>query len=163
MASDANTHMIADRGTQMVVLWDLGPQKPVAPKRPTAPKGKDGDPEFDLAKVEFQEELEAYQVALKAHQKAKTEYAGWLENVGGPIEQTKWSVDAADALARDPKRYCISASTRGHSNLPNRGLPEGVKPGKGHLEEQRRIAAGESDLEQLKKRDPVFGEQELRA
>ena len=32
-----------------VVLWDIGPSKPVAPKRsPEVPKGKEGDPEHDL-------------------------------------------------------------------------------------------------------------------
>ena len=163
MAIDANTHMIEDRGTQMVVLWDLGPEKPVAPKRPAAPKGKEGEPEYDLAKVEFQEQLDDYQAALKAYSKAKADYADWLKRVGGPIELTMWSCDAADSLARDAKRYCISASTRGHSHLPNHGLPEGRKPGNGHVEQQRRIAAGEADMEQLRRRDPVFGQQELRA
>lgn len=162
MASDANTHMIQDRGTQMVVLWDLGPQKPTAPKRPAAPKGKEGDPEFDLAKIEFQDVLDEYQTALKAFGQAKKDYADWLKRVGGPIELTMWSCDAADSLARDPKRYCVSAATRGHEKLPNRGLPEGIKPGQGQIEQQRRIAAGDSDLEQLRRRDPVFGEQELR-
>lgn len=162
MAADANVHMIVDRGTQMVVLWDLGPQKPVPPKRPNAPKGKEGDPEFDLAKIEFQEELDDYQAALKAYSTAKIDYAKWLKDVGGPIERTMWSCDADDALARDPKRYCISASTRGHANAPNRGLPEGQKPGKGHIEQQKRIEAGEADMVQLRKSDPVFGAQELR-
>jgi hypothetical protein len=163
---------------QQVILWDIGPSKPVAPKRPNVPKGKEGDPEFDLAKVEFAEALEDYQEALKAWKKAKTEYADWHKQNGGPIELVFWSCDAADALARDAAnapavvgddgeetkhlRYFISARTRGYGNLPNRGLPQGKRPGHGQSELERRMREGDADLMAARRADPVFGNQETR-
>lgn len=166
MAIDANTHLIDDQRLQMVVLWDLGPPKPEAPKRPkfVAPAStKEGDPEYDLAKIEFREIMEQYDADLRAYGRAKTEFADWNKRYGGPYEIfNMFSCDAEDALARDPKRYCISARTRGHERRPNQGLPEGLKPGRGHFENLKRIEAGESDLAAARRADPVFGQQELR-
>lgn len=157
---------------QRVWLWDCGPAKPMAPKRPAAPKGKEGDPEYDLAKVEFAEQLEDYATALKSWKQQKQDYAKWQEGNGGPIEIVMWSCDAADALARDEaaakkdgreRRFYVSSRTRGHSGIPNRGLPEGVKPGHGQAENERRQREGDADLAAALKADPVFGQQELRA
>ena len=145
-----------------VVLWDIGPTKPVAPAKPALPKGKEGEPEFDLAMIEFKESLEEYAEALKAYGRAKTEYAKWQKDQGGAIELKMFSCDAHDALARDPKRYHISSSTRGHEKLKNFGLPDGVKPGKGQAENIRRAQEGEAEFAAARARDPVFGNPELR-
>lgn len=163
---------------QQVILWDTGPVKPVAPARPEVPKGKEGDPEYDLAKIEFAEALEDYQEALKTWKKAKIEYADWQKQNGGPIEIVMWSCDAFDALARDAAnapvtrnkvgeevkhlRYFISARTRGHSHLPNRGLPQGRRPGLGQAELERRMLEGDAELMAARRADPVFGKQETR-
>ena len=164
MAIDANTHMIEDRGTQMVVLWDIGPQKPAQPEKPNAPSGKVGEPAYELAKVEFDDTLQEYKAALEQYRRELKEFQAWHKRYGGPYEMFNvWSVDADDHLARDPKRYFVSASTRGHSGRPNRGLPEGLKPGPAHAENLRRIAQGESDMATIKQSDPVFGKVELRA
>lgn len=163
---------------QRVILWDIGPAKPVAPKRPTVPKvfkeSKEGDPEYDLAKIDFAEQLEEYQDALKAWKRNKADHAEWHKANGGPVELTFWSCDAFDALDRDAKnapvddegnkqlRYFISARTRGHSHLPNRGLPQGKKPGHGQSELERRMREGDADLMAARRADPVFGNQETR-
>lgn len=163
---------------QQVILWDLGPMKPVAPKRPTVPKvfkeSKEGDPEYDLAKIDFADQLEDYQDALRAWKKAKIDFAEWHKQNGGAVEIPFWSCDASDALARDAAnapvddegnkqlRYFISARTRGHANLPNRGLPSGKKPGHGQSELERRMREGDADMVAARRADPVFGNQETR-
>lgn len=163
MAQDANNHLVADQVQQFVYLWDLGPTQPKMPERPKAPAGKEGDPDFELKKLEFQEVLEAYQAALKTFRREKAEFEDWQQRNGGPIELRMFSVDAWDALQRDKRRYCISARTRGHERRPNQGLPEGLKPGHGHAAQLERERAGEADLEAARRRDPVFGQQEMRA
>lgn len=167
---------------QRVILWDIGPEPPRPPAKPVAPKGKDGDPEFELAKVEFEEQIDVYRQALKAFKLAREDYADWHGRNGGAIEIDFWSCDAADALGRDGAalkakrqgrlRYYISSRTRGyrgdqgHRNevtLQNRGLPEGTKPGRGQAELERRMREGDADMAAALRRDPVFGEQELRS
>jgi hypothetical protein len=145
-----------------VILWDIGPTKPVPPIKPPLPKGKEGEPEFDLAMIEFKEHLEEYADGLKAYGRAKQEYAKWSKDQGGAIELRFFSCDAHDALARDPARYHISASTRGYEKLKNHGLPPGHKPGRGHQENLRRAEEGEAEFAAALARDPVFGNPELR-
>lgn len=140
-----------------VMLWDIGPLKPVQPARPKVPVGKDGDPEFELAKIEFVEVLEKYQADLKAYGKAKIEHAEWQDKQGGALEIRMFSCDANDALSRDPDRYFISASTYGHESLKNHGLPAGYRPGKGHADNLRRAAEGDAEFALIRARDPVFG------
>lgn len=147
----------ADNRSMMVVLWDLGPSKPVQPKRPKAPTGKEGDPAFELAKVEFAEELEEYQAEMKAHKQAKIDFAEFEKRYGGPYEIPMWSCDANDALERGQGRYCISSKTRGYEKTKNGGLPEGVKPGHGQAENERREREGIADFEAARRSDPVFG------
>jgi hypothetical protein len=175
MSTSGNTDLPPNSfDIQQVILWDVGPMKPVAPKRPSIPeilkKGKEGDAEYDLAKIEMAELLEDYATALKRWKQDKIEYAAWGDR--GAIELPFWSCDAADALANDAKavadgrqaslRYYISARTRGHGNLPNLGLPEGKKPGKAQAEQERRAREGDADLVAARKADPVFGQQEIR-
>lgn len=155
-----------------VYLWDLGPEKQTQPDRPKPPKGNQGEPEFELAKVEFNEALETYQEALKAHKRAKDEHALWAKRIGGPMEHLFDAPSAREALEADARaveegrqtkrRWYLSSRTRGHSRLPNRGLPEGARPGRGQADQERRIAEGESDLVAARKADPVFGQTELR-
>lgn len=140
-----------------VYLWDKGPAKPVPPKRPVLPTGKTGDPEYDLAMIEFKETLEDYERALRIYSKAKIDFSEWWEKNGGPYEIKRHSCDATEALERDPNRYCVSARTRGHGARTNQGLPDGMKPGKSHYENLARIEAGESDMEAARRSDPVFG------
>lgn len=145
-----------------VFLWDIGPIKPSAPNKPALPKGKEGEPEYDLAKIEFAEHLEQYQTDLKAYGAAKTDYAKWQKDQGGAIELRMFSCDAHDALERAPDRYFISASTRGHEKLKNHGLPAGHKPGRGHEANIERARQGEAEFNAARARDPVFGNPELR-
>lgn len=155
-----------------VWLWDIGPEKPGIPKRPSPPQGKENDPEYQLAKVEFNEALEEYQAALKKAKTDKEEYAFWHRRNGGPIECLFDAPSAYEALENDKRavaegrqeklRWFLSSRTRGHSKLLNRGLPENAKPGHGQAEQERRAAEGDSDLIAARKSDPVFGKQELR-
>lgn len=145
-----------------VFLWDIGPIKPTAPVKPTLPKGKEGEPEHDLAVIEFKGELDEYAEALKAYGVAKKEFAAWQKNQGGAIELRMFSCDAHDALERAPDRYFISASTRGHDGLKNHGLPAGHKPGRGHEANIERARQGEAEFNSARARDPVFGNPELR-
>lgn len=154
--------LIEDNASMMVVLWDLGPEAPKPPVRPKAPVGKEGDPEYDLSLIEFREQIEGYEAALKAYRQAKIEYADFERRYGGPYEIVMWSCDAHDALERAPKRYRISSKTRGHGRLKNNGLPIGVSPGHGQSEIERRAMEGDADLAALRRADPVFGEQGAR-
>lgn len=157
--------MANGREISMVWLWDLGPKKPETPKKPTAPKttGKEGDPEFDLAKLDFNEEIETYQAAREKYKRDLKDFADWTRKYGGPYELCQWSCDADDTLNRDPERYCISSRTRGRQDLKNHGLPAGVKPGPAQAENMRRRQEGDADLREARRRDPVFGEQEVRS
>jgi len=152
----------SDNRLMHVFLWDLGPSKPAAPKRPKAPVGKEGDPEYDLAMIEFTEAKADYESELKAYKQAKLDYADFEKRYGGPYEIMQWSCDAQDTLTRDPDRYCISSRTRGYEKLKNGGLPAGMKPGHGQAENLRRLAEGNADLAEARRRDPQFGELEAR-
>lgn len=150
-----------------VWMWDIGPERPVQPKRPPVPKGREGDPEFDLALIEFKEALADYEAALHTHKRLKVEYADWEKRMGGAIMLPMWSVDARDALERDGRavdegrqtrrRYYIASRTRGYHGLPNEGLPEGHKSGHGHKENMRREREGQDGLMAARAADPVFG------
>jgi hypothetical protein len=61
------------------------------------------------------------------------------------------------------KRYFISSRTRGFESLPNQGLPGAMKPGKAHFDNLNRERAGEADLDEARRSDPVFGSREMRA
>lgn len=152
-----------------VVLWDVGPPKPTAPTRPKPPKGTEGDPEFDLAKLEFRDELEAYDEALRRYAQDRKDFKAFEQRWGGPHELTMWSADARDALTNDARavaekrqdrpRYFMSSRTRGSEHLANGGLPSSMSPGRGHEAEMDRIRQTGVDLKTMQRRDPVFGEQ----
>ena len=158
--------------TSKVWLWDTGPTKPKFPTRPEAPQGKEGTPAYDLAKIEFAEVLEKYQADLKKYSVDLIDYQKWERDNGGPVLVPFWSSNARDALSNDlraveekrqPKRrWYQSSRTRGYEKLPNQGLPEGMTPGRKHAENVQREQAGDADMLYAQRRDPVFGEQELR-
>jgi hypothetical protein len=177
--SSYRSNLIDMHSDMKVWLWDLGPAKPVAPKRPDPPSGKQGDPEYDLAVIEFKESLENYEAALKAYAQSKKDYAHWERSEGGPIERMFWSCDAADALRNDAKaveefrqpdlRYYMSARTRGwgerfvkHPKLQRNGLPHGMTPGRGQQANLERQLAGEKEFVGILKSDPVFGQEMQR-
>jgi hypothetical protein len=113
MRTTGNTDMPPNSfDIQQVILWDIGPSKPVAPKRPVMPKvfkeKKEGDPEYDLAKIEMADQLEEYAEALKRWKQEKIDFADWHKRNDGPVEIAFWSCDAADALARDGANAPIS-------------------------------------------------------
>lgn len=142
--------MNVPRNNLMVRIWDLGPKKPEAPKKPDVPKGKDGDPEFELAKIEFEGALVIYRADLIAYGRARIDYDNWQANMGGPAELEMWSVGAKDAKARDPDRYVDK-------------LPRGVKPGPGHFKNLEREQERMSEQDEAARRDPQFGEQRVPA
>jgi hypothetical protein len=152
-----------------VVLWDVGPSRPIPPSRPKPPKGAEGDPEFDLAKLEFRDELEAYDEALRRYKKQREDFKDFETRWGGPHEISMWSADARDALTNDARavaerrqdapRYFMSSRTRGSENLANSGLPPKMSPGRGHEAEMERLRQSGVDLRTMQRRDPVFGEQ----
>lgn len=139
-------------------VWDVGPQKPTAPARPEAPKGKNGDPDYEVAKIDFQEVLEDYQEAIRTYGRLKQEYADWHKRYGGPFELVMWSMDALEALQRDPKRYFES-----HPSLQNHGLPAEMKPGRFHYENIARTRLSDDELARARDRDPQFGNQGVAA
>src|SRR5205809_707123 len=88
---DGPAQVIGDNPSSMIRLWDLGPKEPQAPKRPDLPKGKEGEPEYDLALIEFKGALAVYEEALKAYGIAKRDFADWHKTYGGPYELERLS------------------------------------------------------------------------
>lgn len=155
--------LMIDQHTDMVVLWVMPPDRPQPPKRPVPPKGQVGEPEYDLEMIEFRDAMEGYEADLRKYKAAKEAYAEFEDKYGGPYEIVQKSVDAADSLARDPKRFRISSKTRGYERLKNKGLPQGVEPGHGQAEQEERARQANVDLETLRRSDPVFGSSERAA
>ena len=150
-----------------VWIWDIGPEKPVNPKKPVAPKGRDGDPEYDLACVEFKEALKDYEEDRERYKKALKDHADFERKFGGPFEFSQWSCDARNTFDYDADavkdgrqtrlRFYLSSRTRGNSQATNGGLPEGLKPGHGQADILRREREGMEDLIAARRADPVFG------
>lgn len=161
--------LVAFAAPMQVWLWDCGPTEPDLPEPPEAPTGKEGDPKFDLQKLQFRRKLKHYEDALLAYEKNLADFKDWQTRYGGPIELQFWSCDARDALLNDKAavdegrqvaaRYHISHRTRGYEKVVNMGLPEGVKPGRSHQENMRREADRAADLHQAMMADPVFGQE----
>jgi hypothetical protein len=153
-----------------VVLWDVGPSAPVPPERPEAPRGKDGDLEFEIAKIDAREQIAEYGTEVQRYKRDRDEFEHWHTRNGGPIEIQMWSVDARDALGHDARavregrqsklRYHLSSKTRGYGHLENGGLPPGVTPGHGHEANVQRQLADAHALAIARRNDPVFGDVE---
>jgi len=120
-------------------VWDLGPDKPVAPVKPDQPKTDDA-----IAKMEYEEAAELYVAAIKAFRAQKAAYDRWREINDGPVQIEMWTVDLRDAIARAPGRY-----------VPQ--LPKGVKPGKGHFANLARQEAEDAEFRRVAATDPIFG------
>jgi hypothetical protein len=167
--SGFSNNLLVEHRLMKYWLWDCGPEKPQYPDRPVAPNGKEGDPKFDLAKIEFKEYLDAYEAALKKYRDDRRDFEEWQKTMGGPVERLMWSVDALSALTYDAeavaekrqgkRRWFISGRNKGYESRPNYGLPEGMKPGHGHAANLEREAAGLADFERAKRADPVFGQE----
>ncbi len=131
-----------DTQSLRVRFWDLGPTKPVMPKRPEPPKNLD-DP---IAKLEYDEAAAQYVKDIQAFRVASADYEKWAVEAGGPVELERWSVEARDAVQRDPRRYV-------------KKLPKGVSPGHGHAENLRRKAEEDAEFRKVAATDPIFGTQ----
>lgn len=152
---------------QRVWLWDIGPFKPVPPAKPELPAAKPGTAEYDLQAMKHRIELADYERDLAEYRRLRAEYEDWQIRYGGPFEVPMWSCNAQDALTWDKlaikegrqpdRRWYISSRTRGYKDLPNSGLPAGMKPGHGQAENLRREAESRADLERVMREDPVFG------
>lgn len=152
MAEWRSSQIDRDTAAMRVRMWDIGPKEPVAPKRPTPPKGAEGSPEYKLAMLDFDEAIKSYEAESAAYAVAKRDYDRWQAEYGGPIELDMASVDARDALTRDPARYIVS-----NPKKPNGGLPKGMKPGPAHMENMRRKEAELAEFEAVRRTDPVYG------
>lgn len=141
---DGKPQIVDDAPPMYFQIWDLGPSEPVAPTRPKPPKGDVGEPEHDLAMIDFKRELAAYETGLETYGRQKREYLEWNDRFGGPYQIAWLSPDAREAMQNDPKRYVEK-------------LAKGVKPGKWQAEQEARLAQAERDMKTLAARDPVFG------
>jgi len=125
-------------------IWDLGPEPPKPPAAPEQPKGKDGDPDYELAKLHYVQALEGYKIDLQAYGRQRDEYQRFARENGGPIQIERWGVEVEEAMARDPNRY-------------RRELPRGMKPGKAHFDNIERQRLRADEMEADRRRDPQFG------
>lgn len=128
-----------------VDLWDLGPVRPTAPDAPKEvdEKGIKGA-DLALAKIHYEDAMDAYKIELRAYGDRKKEHAAWHANNGGPVKVDFWSTDAVHALTTEPERYSLE-------------LPKGVKPGKAQDEADRLAAMSEQELNEAREKDPQFG------
>lgn len=182
--------LVDDLRSMHAWLWDTGPTEPELPEPPDPPAGKEGEPKYDLAKIQYKRKLKAYEEALLAYERQTVEYNDFQRRYGGPIEMRFYSVDAMDAIRNDLKavfqkrqqkpRWYVSKRTS--PRLRQRiistmqatlerekvelditlGLPRGMKPGHGHKMALERELAGEKEFVAALKADPQFG-QEMQA
>lgn len=181
--SKYRSNLLDAQGDMKAWLWDCGPEEPGLPEPPSAPQGREGDPKYDLAKVQFRRALKAYEEQLLLYEQRAAEFKDWNIRMGGPMERLFYSCDARDALFYDKRaveegrqthrRYYVSHRNSrnviamlqrfGHEALKeNGGLPAKLKPGRGHQEEIERQIAGEKEFVAALRADPQFG-QEMRA
>jgi hypothetical protein len=128
----------------MVDLWDMGPEKPIAPDPPKEPKPTGNKGDDAVAQQQFDDALEDYKKDLKGYSALKKEYDNFRANVGGPIKREVWPIDGNVALEREPGRYFKT-------------LPPGAKPGKAQHEADERAAVQAAETKRIKERDPHMG------
>jgi hypothetical protein len=153
--SKYSNRLIDDLKSMHVWLWDTGPTEPELPEPPDPPSGKQGDPKFDLANIQFQRKLIGYRGALEKYERDVAEFKQWSSKNGGPVAVMFWSTDATSALKSDAR-----AVAEGRQGKPRwyRDLPPSMKPGHGHRENVERHAAGREEMLAAMKSDPVFGD-----
>ena len=129
-----------------VDLWDMGPQRPTAPKPPAAPefdKIKDAS-DRALAEHEHEDAVEKYRKDLRRYGEAKRHHADWHEKNGGPVKVELWAIDAKHALEVETERYRVD-------------LPRGTKPGAAQIEADERAAEEAEATDRARDADPQFG------
>jgi hypothetical protein len=125
-------------------IWDLGPERPIAPTAPVEPKKTGKAADDDLASVLFEDAREDYKAALRVYGRDKKEYDYWRESVGGPRIVYLWGADAIHACGNFPNRYVVN-------------LAPGMKPGRAQLAAEAQAAEEKIALQELIERDPQFG------
>jgi len=137
--------MNAPNNNLRVRIWDLGPTAPKAPVRPAMPKDlKPGSPEEMVAESEFKAALAVFERERDDFARMQRAFESWHALYGGPYQIEMWSVNALEAKLRDPDRYVDT-------------LPKGKKPGRAHIENEKREREEHNQLQQLRDRDPQFG------
>jgi hypothetical protein len=165
-----NTGILTEqRDIQAVWLWDLGPEEPEPPDEPIPPALPVTDPKYHLENLRHKRAVKRFEDELVLYDRLEREFQHWHKNVRGPIEFRMNSTEARDALKYDAqavedgrqkkRRWYLSARTRGSERLKNHGLPPGVEPGPGHIENLERQLAGEKEFVDLLKADPHFGQE----
>lgn len=133
-----------------VDMWDLGPQRPLPPEQPKPPTPGKNEAENILARLQHEDALKDYEVALRAYGRLKAEFDHWRVNIGGPRRIEMWPVQAREVLE-------AQADGRHPHARYARHLPPGVKPGKAQIEADAR----EQDAAEARQRDidldPHFG------
>jgi hypothetical protein len=157
------SNLIDVHASMKILIWDIGPERPVRPAKPVPPNAPPDSVEALIAGIElkeavanFQQQLEHYVVLLKAHD-------SWHAQHNGPTVILQWSCDARDTFANDGRAV---AEGRQHKRryyrydprAPRMGLPVGVEPGASHQAALERQAADDHAHEEARRNDPVFGE-----
>ena len=133
-----------DQRAMVVKFWDLGPVRPVAPDAPLPPNDKLKGAELDLAKIQYDDALEDYKIALRRFAADRKIYDDWRKASGGPVQIERNPVVAREAMFRDPDRFVMT-------------LPRGAKPGRVDAENKRKQYDREAALKADAKKDPHFG------
>jgi hypothetical protein len=128
----------------MVDMWDMGPEKPIAPNPPPEPKPTGHKADDAVAQQQYDDAVEDYKKELKSYSAQKKEYDGWRQNAGGPVKREVWPIDANRAIDEFPGRY-------------RKTLPAGAKPGKAQVEADERAVEQAAETKRIKERDPHMG------
>ena len=165
--SSYSSNLIDELGKTKKFIWDLGPEDPVPPDEPIPPALPITDPKYHLENLRHKRAVKRFEDDLFIYERNETEFQNWHRNIRGPIEHIWWSCDADDAMRHDERavtegrqkrrRYYYSSKNKGYGNLPNLGLPNGVKPGVGYQESLDRQIAVEKEFVDAIKNDPQFG------
>jgi hypothetical protein len=127
-----------------VDIWDLGPERPIAPDAPVEPKKTGRAADDAVAAQEQEDAIAEYKKELKAYTALKREYDEHRASVGGPLKIEAWPTDANEWLILHPERYA-------------KDLPAGAKPGKGQAVADEAAAKKAEETAKIKERDPHMG------
>lgn len=127
-----------------VDIWDLGPERPTAPKEPEAVNEKLKGADLAIAQVEYEDAIDLYKSELRAYAALKREHERWHRENGGPMKIELWGIDARHAIDGWPDRYKLD-------------LPRGQKPGAAQIAAEKMAEAEGLDLAAARDRDPAFG------
>ena len=134
----------SDNNNLRVLVWDLGPK---APDAPVAPKLREAKTDTDrlMAESDFKAALAVYEAERDSFVARQREFERWHRINGGPFQIEMWSVNADEALMRDPERYALK-------------LPKHMKPGRTQAEFLRQREEDRAGLDRARRADPQFGE-----